>query len=65
MLVAAFVVTNPMTPIPNGALELRPRAEGIVNLWQLDRNDWDRLGTDFCITLANQQGAGHINCAPH
>lgn len=64
-LVAAFVVNNPMSPIPNGALELRPRADGIVNLWQLDRNDWDRLGTDFCITLAAQQGAGHINCAPH
>jgi hypothetical protein len=61
-LVAAFVVGNPQSPIPNGALEVRPRADGIVNLVQMDRNDWERLGTDFCKTLANQQGPGAIVC---
>jgi hypothetical protein len=28
----------------------------------MDRNDWERLGTDFCKTLANQQGPGAIVC---
>jgi hypothetical protein len=62
-LVAAFVVSNPQSPIPNGALEVRPRADGIVDLVQMDRNDWERLGSEFCRTLASQQGPGSITCA--
>jgi hypothetical protein len=62
-LVVAFADTNPETPAPDGALEIRPKADGIVDLPQVDRDDWEAMGLAICRTVAKEQAQQPINCA--
>lgn len=62
-LVVAFADTNPETPATDGALEIRPKADGIVDLLQVDRDDWEAMGHGLCRVVTGEQAANRINCA--
>ena len=55
---------NPNNQVPDGALEVRPKADGIVDLAQEDRSDWVGMGVGLCQVLVAQQGSGAIVCPP-
>lgn len=63
-LVVPFIDEDPNNDTPNGALEIRPKADGIVDLVQADRSDWSGLGVGLCQVLAGEQATNPIICPP-
>jgi hypothetical protein len=47
---------------PDGALEIRPKADGIVDLVQVDRDDWAGMATGLCRILVGEQKSNPIRC---
>jgi hypothetical protein len=47
---------------PDGALEIRPKADGIVDLAQVDRDDWAGMATGLCRILVGEQKSNPIRC---
>lgn len=54
-LVAAFVDNDPAHQATDGALEVRPKADGLSDLDQQDRNDVSAMGVGLCQVLVSEQ----------
>ena len=63
-IVVPFQDLNPNNQVPDGELQIRPKADGIVDLAQEDRSDWAGMGVGLCQVLVAQQGSGAIVCPP-
>jgi hypothetical protein len=54
-LVVPIKDNSPDTPAPDGALQVRPKADGLADVAQPDRDDWEAIGTGLCKNLVSQQ----------
>ena len=60
-LAVATALLSEGAPTPH-VLELRPKADGVVDFVQRNRNDWEGIGIDTCRTLRTV--GAQVNCKP-